>query len=91
MEKTTFYKLGLHKSLFYLVIPTYLKVRMRGCHPHTAGLVLSFSETRLMVSYTELTPGESRTTAVPDGSPPGTLLQLDRFSNELKQRNKAIC
>lgn len=45
------------------------------------GLVFNFSEMHLMVSYTKLSPGELHMTAVPDGSPPGTLSQLDTFSN----------
>jgi len=70
-------------SLLCLVIPTYLKVRMYGCHPHTAGLVFSFSEKHLTVSYTKSSPGELHVTAVPDGRPLGSLLQLDTFSDEL--------
>lgn len=44
-----------------------------------------------MVCYTMLDPGELQMTAVPDGCPLGTLLQLDMFLNGPKQRNKAIC
>lgn len=69
----------------------YLKVIMCGCHLQTAASVFSFGEVHLMVSYARLSPGELHMTAIPDGSPLGALLQLDTFSNEPKQRNKAIC
>lgn len=65
-----------------------LKVTTYSCHLQTASFFSSFAE---MVCYTMLDPGELQMTAVPDGCPLGTLLQLDMFLNGHKQRNKAIC
>lgn len=65
-----------------------LKVITYGCHLQTSSSFFSFAE---MVSYTMLDPRELQMTAIPDGCPLGTLLQLDMFLNGPKQRNKAIC